>query len=172
MKNFLNDYELIYSIKDGNEKSLEIMLFKYDPFIIKYVTSLRGYIDEDLIQEGRLVLYNCIYDYSERSPHSFFSYFSMCCKRRLRYLAFLEDRYHKTVLLREIDDPIYQSPIDNIKKPIIPLIPLKDELDMKIYEECIIKGDRIVEFAKNHKMDYNKVYNRYRILIALISQNL
>ena len=93
MKYDFNDYELIYSIKDGNEKSLEVLLLKYDPYIIAYVTKIMGYMDEDFVQEGRLVLYNAIYSYKESNQHSFFSFFTLCLKRKISYLLYEENKY-------------------------------------------------------------------------------
>ena len=65
-KNY-NDYELIYYIKDGNEAALDFMIKKYEPLIKKLTTSFIRFSDkrDDLIQEGYLILMECIDKYND-----------------------------------------------------------------------------------------------------------
>ena len=72
-----NDYELLYLIQDGEEKALHVLLKKYDTLIYTVVREMYPYGDKayDLMQEGRMTLYNCIYKYSKAKEISFYSYF-------------------------------------------------------------------------------------------------
>ena len=57
-----NDYELLYLIREGSEFALNYLFKKYDVLIYKIATSFypKGDKFEDLLQEGRMVLYNSI----------------------------------------------------------------------------------------------------------------
>ena len=91
-----NDYELIYLIKEGNESALNFFFEKYEKYIIKVVESYIHYdegLKEDYIQEGRIILYECIYRYDEDSNVSFFSYFTIILKRKLLKLIQSEMKF-------------------------------------------------------------------------------
>ena len=66
-----NDYELIYYIRDGSEIVLKIFIQKYDLVIYSFIQKIpyllySGKVD-DLMQEGRMVLFKCLQTY--RSEH-------------------------------------------------------------------------------------------------------
>ena len=72
-----NDYELLYLIKDGNEKAFNYFFQKYDCLIIKIAIDLypQGDKQDDLVQEGRMILYDCIKNYDSSYGTPFFSFF-------------------------------------------------------------------------------------------------
>ncbi|MCR5231496.1 MAG: hypothetical protein K6B64_02515 [Acholeplasmatales bacterium] len=82
---FYNDFEMLYLIKEGNELAYNIMFLKYEKYIWKIVLESYPYNskNEDLVQEGRIVLHNCILGYNSYMNVSFFSYFTICLKRKI-----------------------------------------------------------------------------------------
>lgn len=168
-----NDYELIYAIKNGEEIALEIMLLKYDPYISHYVYKRTGYFDEDLIQEGRIVLYNSIYSYKDSSRFSFFSYFNVCFKRKINKLLSSEKNQKKYLFLAEFENEYYETEIGfNKRKNIVPKYVFLDDLDLKIYDDVIISGIKLKDFAIENKLNYQKLLKKYHELVKRIYDSI
>lgn len=89
-----NDYELIYLIKEDNEEALNLMFNKYEPLIRKiashyYLIFKSIKIDyEDLIQEGRIGLFEAIKNYKLKREVLFYTYAIVCIKGRI--ISFLK----------------------------------------------------------------------------------
>ncbi len=168
-----NDYELIYAIKNGEEIPLEILLLKYDPFISHYVYKRTGHFDEDLIQEGRMVLYNSIYTYPESSDYSFFSYFELCFKRKINRILKREKLHRKYVLLAEFENELYETKIGSVKrKNIIPKMVFESELDEKLYNEVIIGGTKLKKYCLDNNLNYQTIIRKYRKLLKRIYDSI
>ena len=84
----INDYELLYLISD-NDDSLEILLYKYKPFIERKIRRYSDYfrkygVDiEDLRQELYLSVIYAINNYDQSSSASFFTYLNRLVEYRL-----------------------------------------------------------------------------------------
>lgn len=82
----INDYELIYYVRDNDDKSLELLFKKYEPVIYKYASlfyrkyKYTGLSYEDLIQEARIGLMNAIKSFND--AHSLFYSFALLCIER------------------------------------------------------------------------------------------
>ena len=82
----INDYEIIYLIKDHFHKdAFAFMLKKYEKFIWKNIHAL--YLDEDnkydFYQESVIMLYKAIQTFNERYNKTITRYFELILKRRL-----------------------------------------------------------------------------------------
>ena len=83
----INDYELIYLIRNNDEESLNIMFNKYRKIII---STARTYYDllkrgdiEDYIQEGFVGLTLAINTFDENKNSLFYTYACLCIKTRI-----------------------------------------------------------------------------------------
>ena len=169
MKYNYNDYELIDAIKNGEEIALEILLLKYDPYISHYIFKMLGHFDDDLIQEGRIILYKAIYSYIDSSEYSFFSYFQICFKRKIGHLIKKEKNYNKLVFLAEVENELYESKnVYTTHKYFIPKHVFENELDYKIYDECIIGGMTLNNFCDKYRLSYGTIYRKYHRLLKRI----
>lgn len=87
-----NDYELIYYCHQNNYKSFEILVNKYEKYIYYIINTFKktyyfaGYEDQDLYNEGVLLLYECIFSYQEIYDVSFATFFVSCFKKKLQYI--------------------------------------------------------------------------------------
>ncbi len=84
MKYYYNDYELLYLIKDNNERALDIMMEKYKPLIWRVILNLRidPFFHDDYFQEGLICLYRSIYLFNDRYNKTFTRFFELVWQRR------------------------------------------------------------------------------------------
>lgn len=154
-----NDYELLYLINDeGSEQAFNLLLEKYTRFI-KMV--IKRYIFEtdkqnDLNQEGLLVLIRCINTYDERKNASFFSYFYVSLKRRFGNLK--KDDYYSENIFLENNTYNYNNTnrmskvsLSYYKKLAMANL---NEKGILYFEDCICAGDPLSTFAKNNDITY------------------
>jgi len=159
-----NDYELIYLIKDGNEIALNCFFEKYEKFITKIVRSYIYYKDErfdDFVQEGRILLYECIYRYDDSSDTSFFTYFSIILKRKI--IKQLQLELKENYILCE--DSVIDYSNKRMPKKIEGKIFFTDELKIEIFDNCIIGNITLTSFAKMKNISYHQIYYVYQKMI-------
>lgn len=159
-----NDYELIYLIKEGNESALNFFFEKYEKYIIKVVGSYIHYdegLKEDYIQEGRIILYECIYRYDEDSNVSFFSYFTIILKRKLLKLIQSEMKF-KYILCEDILIDYFPK---KKQRRLEGKYYFDDELKIKLFDQCIIGGIPLKDFADKNNIEYNKLYYIYQKML-------
>ena len=84
-----NDYELIYMVREKDDTSYGTLFHKYLP-IIKRIASdyYKSYCDygydlDDFVQEGYLGFQNAILSYDEHKDVLFYTFVSLCIKRRI-----------------------------------------------------------------------------------------
>lgn len=161
----INDYEIIYLIKEGNEVALNIMFSKYEAYIWRVVCGFYVYNQkiEDLVQQGRLCLYRCIFGYDESVNVSFFSFFTICLKR---------------TLFRELQNNYYVNPIElneellqygNNKLPGLHTLLTKEEKEL--YEYIFVMGYKITDYARKKDISVYKAKIKYRCLLDKVKKN-
>ena len=84
----VNDYEVIYMIRENDEDAENLMYEKYSPLLYKYVNKFYSLVSniityEDLVQETRIALNNAIKTFNEESDVLFYTYVSVCIERHL-----------------------------------------------------------------------------------------
>ncbi len=159
----MNDFELLYLIKDGNEQALDLMFNKYSIFIKKIISEITiyDYDVEDLHQEGLILLNTAIYKYSEMYNKTFFKYFEVILKRRLIYLVNRRNK-EKYIIFQNTDkssfvinDPTnylyYKEAFDKIKQS-------DDELVKIIYDCRFVKNYSIKEIEQILGYDRQLIY--------------
>lgn len=83
----VNDYELIYRIRENDDDAISLMYEKYEPIIINVAKNYYlkyGYTGvelNDLIQEGRIALYKALCCYKEDKEAIFYTYLNICLHR-------------------------------------------------------------------------------------------
>ncbi len=158
-----NDYELIYLIKDGNEKALNIMFKKYDTLIYTEILKVYHKNDkiDDLAQEGRMQLYECILRYNMNFTVSFYSYFLLCLKRKIYKLVYSE--YYKLPIVSFCESTSEKFYDNNNNK-----IYLDDKYEQDMLDDCIINGFSIKEYATKHNMKYSQAYKIKKSVIEKV----
>ena len=86
----INDYELIYRIRENNdEEAINDLILKYEPLIAKlvkkyYVSDYCLGVDvNDFIQEGRIAVVKALRTYDLENPTLFYTYVYVCVNRHL-----------------------------------------------------------------------------------------
>lgn len=93
----VNDYELIYRIRENDDEfALNDLIKKYEPIIIScakryYLKNVCYGVDlNDFIQEGRIAVVKALDSYNSDGSALFYTYVSLCINRRMitycRYL--------------------------------------------------------------------------------------
>ena len=81
----MSDEELIKNIKIGDNNALDVLLNKYEKFVEtkanKYYT--KDSEKSDIIQEGRIALYQATKNYDEEKDVTFKTFANICVERRL-----------------------------------------------------------------------------------------
>ena len=136
----LNDYELMYMIRENDDVSLDIMLKKYSPVIkkiaVKYYdfAKKRGSELEDLIQEGMIALNRGIVSYNENSGVLFYTYACLCIERHIITYCRNIDSYRHASLNYSISDDVLSS----------------------VKDENVISYDNLIEKCSGNKFVYYK----------------
>lgn len=161
-----NDYELIYLIRDNNEKAFNFFFEKYEIYIKKIAIEYYHYGDkmQDLIQEGRIVLLTCLKSFNENMNVTFFSYFSICLRRI--YKRLLRNDYYSGITLKEDSVFIDKIADENTKHLYSGKRFYDDELLISIFDECIIGNMTLTDFAKKYNIKYNLIYRKYKTMVS------
>lgn len=170
----LNDYELLYLIKEGNEEAYNLMLKKYEPFIKKLAYRFYGIVNEDFIYDGYLVMLEAINKFDESFNKTFLKYFEL-----------LLARYYCKYLIETVkESKAYSSLVENIKiatrkvqddrvmKAKREIFSIEDEMLKRIIIEHIYENYTISFLCKKYNYNVKKVYNKlYEIKNKLNKQN-
>lgn len=84
----INDYELLYYVRDNDDSALELLFKKYEPIILKYASIFYkkykyiGISYDDLIQEAKIGLMNAINSFKD-DQSLFYSFALICIERQL-----------------------------------------------------------------------------------------
>ena len=84
----INDYELLYYVKENDDEALNTLFVKYDPIINKlsnkYYKKYKyiGITYDDLVQEARIGLMNSIKNFDDEQS-MFYSFTLLCIERQL-----------------------------------------------------------------------------------------
>lgn len=161
-----NDYELLYLIKEGSERALEILFEKYEVYISKIARGFIPYGDkcEDLIQEGRIVLFSCIKRYRDDFDVSFFSFVSISIKRC--FYKLIKTDYYTMPVLSEDAANINLNVMHNEHNIYTGRRFFNDEILIKLFDECIIGNTSLSYFGKKYGLSYNQVYYKYNLAIS------
>ena len=83
----VNDYEVMYMIRENDEDAVGLMYKKYTPLIRKIAHKYYGFMKnsgvefEDLFQEGMIALNDAIISYNEMGDTLFYTYLTICLER-------------------------------------------------------------------------------------------
>ena len=160
-----NDYEIIYLIKEGNELAYNIMFQKYEKYIWKMVSSFYhyGFKREDIVQEGRMILHTCILGYNSYMDVSFFSYFTICLRRKIA---------------REIKRPYYDEyqilsdnfSLDVYNKQLLCMDSILSKEEEELYEWCFVMDRSLVLYTYKKGISYSEGMKKYRHLLAKVKK--
>ncbi len=115
----INDYEVVYMVRENDEEAREIIFNKYIPIVRRIASDYLALAKmarieyEDLVQEGLIALNEAINKYNERSGVLFYTFLCVCVERRiLTYCRKMNSSKHY-LLNTSLDDEYIYSVSDN-----------------------------------------------------------
>lgn len=143
----LNDYEIIYMVKENDENAMELLFHKYRPVITKIASSYLkiakayGLELEDLIQEGYIALYSAYRNYSDVRDAMFYTFVNVTIHSKiLNCLRISNTKKNKSLnnsisLFNKLSFTEDQELIDVVENNLSPLP--EEELGLKELEKII-----------------------------------
>jgi RNA polymerase sigma factor (sigma-70 family) len=176
----------VLKAKSGDKSSLENILNKFTPVIIKYSSSiyLSSYSREDLIQEGYLYLVNIIKKYNPKR-NRFVVYASIALKNNYNYLIRQKARYNMEL---SYNNSIGQSDVnfecflmDNLnieekfiqsknKKALYSALKNLDEKELDILIHYYFKELSIKSYAVKNNMLYHSCVNLKKTALSHLKE--
>ena len=119
----INDYEMLYMIRENDEDSQNLFMKKYLPVIHKIAhkyldfAKCHGIDFDDLVQEGLIALNKAIHTYKDSNQVLFYTYASLCIERHfITYCRNASSSKH-LILNQAIYDDILFSVSDTTSDP-------------------------------------------------------
>lgn len=150
-----NDFELIYLIKEHNEKALKLLIDKYEVILRKtlYDKKIYGYLYEELVLEGIFLLYKCVRCFD--GVQNFYKYFAISVVRMIgKHLSKI--RLNETIVsIAQIADVV-----ENESERQYCHIEFENHLQIQI-AEGIKNGYSLKEISKILDVDASKIYYEF-----------
>lgn len=155
----LNDYELLYEVRENNEIAYNVLYDKYKNLINKiareyYIKTKNSRIEyEDLVQEGYYGMSLAIRGYDEKST-LFFTYVSLCIRREIeRYIKTFER--NKNTALNEAVSLSY--PLDDTGETTLEdVIKSNENTENYVFSESNFK--KLWNFRNDLSLDESMVF--------------
>ena len=167
--NDINDNELIYLIKNNNERASLILIEKYRKFIYQKMKELYLRNKEDCFQEGLIILFNCVRTYNEKYNKTFQKYFELLLtnkfidikrqqERESSYLVLMEEKELEFCSYLCEDDNNLDFNVDNR------FLSKLTFLEKTIFYDYFLQNMTIDEIKEKQNMEKKNIYYTiYRI---------
>lgn len=173
----LNDFYLLYLIKEGSEIAEALLYKKYNAYIYNMIRELnvfKKYYD-DFYQEGLIAICNAINSYDMDSNCSFFNYLYVIMRRRFfryyKYLCSLELPYSNVFDVLEEDAIKYNStPSRELDYYELGLSLLKTKLDRAVYYYLYKEGYTPSMISEVLNIDVKRIYNTIQKIKGLLQE--
>lgn len=136
----MNDYEILYMVKENDEYSRNLMFKKYEPIVkniaSKYYTMFKnnGSDYEDFVQEGFIALNKAINCYNQDSDALFYTYATLCVNRQIiTYCRNLTSKKHFLLNSSVRDEMLYDisSSVNYIENYVDEIINEEEFINIK-----------------------------------------
>lgn len=115
----LNDYEIIYMVRENDDVAQNMMFKKYLPVIKKIATKYFDFAKkcgvefDDLVQEGMIALNKAINTYDENSGALFYTYVYLCIERHFVSYCRVISGYRHMPLNSSVGEEMLYRVVDN-----------------------------------------------------------
>lgn len=168
-----NDYELIYLVNEGSERALNVLYQKYNIYIYKVASKYipRGDKRNDLVQEGLMLLNQSIKKFNSKFDVNFYTYFSIVLRRGLSRVLKNGYYYPNDICNNEL---VFYEPalMDNSFNVNMFKKYITDEIDINIYDECILGNLNVKAFSEIYNLNYSEVYRRRKAILLRLKNIL
>lgn len=114
-----------------------------------------------------MILFKCIEKYKDDGGASFYSYFRISLERRFYNLVKNDSYYQQTSI--EDSANVYSNDLTgvNIHKGYRYF---NNELEIRMFDECLINGMSIKDFASKYNLKYSKAYSIHKEIISSLKR--
>lgn len=161
-----NDYELIYLTKWHSEEALEILLFKYEIFIISKLKKFKVPYDSfsDYLQECKTEVCLAIQKYDERYGKTLCRFLEIIIERKIIRLLKKDSIYLTSQVNVDtferfkskeniVETAIYEQVLNRVKDEKL------SSIKQNVLKEVVIEGYSIKEYSEKHNLTRKEVYN-------------
>lgn len=174
----LNDYEVMYMIKENDEYSREILLKKYMPIVSKISSKYLPFVKmygsdfDDLLQEGMVALNKAIDSYDDNSGALFYTYVLICVERHIITYCRRVNNKKNYFLNSSVDvDDYYFLSDDKASMDLFVSEKLTEEEFKKCKNAFDIKYSSVLELRYNG-FTYKEISNLLDISIGTVDARL
>lgn len=171
----INDYELIYLIRDNNEVALNLLFKKYEPYIYIKIKKFNVFerFKDDFYMEGLMAINDAIMHFDEMKSASFYTFLDIVMSRRFY-------RVYKSYA--SCDIPFASLPMELCEKEIKYIDPSKNDLydmglslldvplDRLVYKESYLYGNTPKYISSKYNIEIKKVYNSIQKIKKVLSE--
>lgn len=165
IKQYEDDYELLYMVCEDNEDAVSTIFKKYEPVIDYYARKYVKLVDgkgldyNDLYQEGLIGLDSAIKTYKDQKNIKFSTFAFVCIKRKIMSAIRKANRKKHSILNESYsidykldDNNSFDNLISNNERSIEDLLVGKEQAVFfnKKIEECLTKFEKQVYELKVH----------------------
>ena len=158
----INDNELLYLIREGNEQALEIMYKKYVPLMEGKLNkfNIETEFRDDFYQESRLMLHKAIRLYNPNSSKTFNKYFDLILTNQMITILRKTKKDREIIYLvdEEVEDrrnKVVEDALDEIDYSKLKLSVLEKE----IYKLYFLRNHKVSYISDELKVEKKSIYN-------------
>lgn len=107
----INDYELVYRVRENDDDAFNLIIRKYEPIICNYAKRYIGFVAkhgadmDDLVQIGRMAVAKAVRSYNSDNASIFYTYVTVCIERGfITYCRDLTTKKNRPLNYRVSDD--------------------------------------------------------------------
>lgn len=149
----VNDYELVYRIRENDdEEAINFLIKKYEPIIIKLAkkyfvqAKYQGVDMNDFLQEGRIAVVKALNSYDPNSVSLFYTYVTICINRHfVSYCRNLSSTKNTPLNYSVSDDCLYDigdfsfEPVEYLNDRLKDDIVIREKNSLKFIDSNIFE---------------------------------
>ena len=175
----INDYELIYRIRENNdEEAINDLILKYEPLVAKLAKKYcindfcLGVDINDFIQEGRIAVVKALRTFDLENEILFYTYVSVCVNRHLiTYYRSLVNSKHNPLNF-SVSDDIFACLSDNSFEPYAILNSKYDSLELMNSVHSLQLIDGSVFELRYNGFSYREISELLDMSVSSVARHL